>query len=40
MTSWLPVRAPYESKSRGSTPSAMRYFPAGLAFLIDQAVEM
>ena len=31
MTSWLPRRAPYELKSAGTTPFAMRYLPAGLS---------
>ncbi len=40
ITSWLPRRAPYELKSLGSTPSAIRYFAAGLFFAMLPAGEM
>ena len=40
MTSWLPRRAPYWLKSFGSTPWAIRYFPAGPSFLMEPAGEM
>src|SRR5438105_20647 len=34
ITSWCPRRAPYWLKSRGSTPWPIRYWPAGLSFLM------
>src|SRR3972149_11610064 len=40
MTSWLPRRDPYELKSFGATPCAMRYWPAGLSTLMDPAGEI
>ena len=40
ITSWLPRREPYELKSLGSTPCAIRYPPAGLVLRIDPAGEM
>src|SRR3974390_2835307 len=40
MTSWLPRREPYELKSAGCTPCAIRYCPAGLLALIDPAGEI
>jgi hypothetical protein len=40
MTSWFPRRAPYELKSRGVTPRAARYRPAGLSGAMLPAGEM
>jgi hypothetical protein len=40
MTSWLPRREPYELKSAGCTPWAMRYWPAALVLRIEPAGEM
>src|SRR6185437_4032078 len=40
ITSSLPRREPYELKSFGSTPRAIRYLPAGESFLIAPAGEM
>src|SRR5262249_13828678 len=40
ITSWLPRRAPYELKSLGLTPLAIRYCAAGDFCAIDPAGEM
>ena len=40
ITSWLPRRAPYELKSRGSTPCSISHCPAGVDARMLPAGEM
>ena len=40
ITSWFPRRLPNELKSRGSTPLAIRYLPAGPSGGMAPAGEM